>query len=193
MKKSLKEEIRLISEAGLLKRVKRSGWWVVGIDNPESVADHSFRCAVIGYILSKLEKADSNKVLIMTLFNDLHEARIGDLHKMSQRYLKVEKAEDEAFMEQVEKVDGAIKNELKDMRKEYRRQMSEESIIARDADILECLFQAKEYSEYGKKEALKFMKKAPGHLSSKSAKRLWNYLKSKNLNSWWEGLTSFKR
>ncbi|MBF0384955.1 MAG: HD domain-containing protein, partial [Candidatus Omnitrophica bacterium] len=39
--------VNLFAEAGLLKRVKRSGWWVAGIKDPESVAEHSFRCAVI--------------------------------------------------------------------------------------------------------------------------------------------------
>ena len=90
-----------IAEAGLLKRVKRSGWWVLGIEGGESVADHSFRCAVIGYILAKMEGADPYKVLLMTLFNDIHEARISDLHKMAQRYINGKEGEDKALAEQI--------------------------------------------------------------------------------------------
>ena len=44
--------IDLISEAGVLKRVRRSGWWVLGIKDVETVAEHSFRCAAIGYIIA---------------------------------------------------------------------------------------------------------------------------------------------
>ena len=68
-------------------------WWVAGIANPESVAEHSFRCAVIGYYLSHLEDVDSYKVLVMTLFNDIHEARINDLHKMGHYYIDFKEAE----------------------------------------------------------------------------------------------------
>ena len=50
--------LNFFAEAGLLKRVRRSGWWVAGIDDPESVADHSFRTAVIGFHMAYLEKVD---------------------------------------------------------------------------------------------------------------------------------------
>ncbi|MDD5618601.1 MAG: HD domain-containing protein, partial [Candidatus Omnitrophica bacterium] len=78
--------LEFISEAGILKRIKRSGWWVLGIKDPETVAEHSFRCAVIGYVISKMEKVSPYKVLMMTLFGDIQEARTSDLHKMAQRY-----------------------------------------------------------------------------------------------------------
>lgn len=185
--------LNFIAEAGMLKRVRRSGWWVLGIKDVETVAEHSFRCAVIGYIIAYMEKVSPHKVLLMTLFNDMHEARINDLHKMSERYIKLRKAEDRAFAEQINSLPGEIKNELSGMRKECKKQNTKESIIARDADILECLIQAKEYEEHGYREAFKFMKKAPGFLKTKSAKTLWSLAKTMNLNEWWEKLSEFKR
>ena len=185
--------LNFISEAGMLKRVRRSGWWVLGIKDVETVADHSFRCAVLGYVLASMEKVAPYKVFLMTLFGDLHEARINDLHKMAQRYIDGKAAEDKAFMEQVKSLPSPMKNELSSTHKEYRRQKTKESIIARDADILECLIQAKEYHEHGYSEALKFMKKAPGFLKTKSAKSLWKLAKSANLNEWWEKLSEFER
>ena len=193
-KKGTKEDIiNFISEAGMLKRVTRSGWSVLGIKDAETVAEHSFRCAVIGYIIARLEKADPYRVLLMTLFNDIHEARITDLHKMAQRYIEAEACEDESFDEQIEKLPNGLKDELADMRQDYRKQHTKESLIARDADIIECLIQAKEYDEHGHKEAYKFMKKAPEHLKTKSAKELWKKAKSMNLNDWWMSLSDFKR
>jgi putative hydrolase of HD superfamily len=185
--------LQLISEAGTLKRVRRSGWWVLGIRDAETVAEHSFRCAIIGYILARMENAAASKVLLMTLFNDIHEARINDLHKMAQRYIKSQEAEDAAFAEQIEALPGGIKNELSSIHKEYRKQKTKESIIARDADILECLIQAKEYQEHGHKEAVKFMRKAPAALRTKSARALWAEARKSNLNEWWEKLSAFKR
>jgi len=185
--------LTFIAEAGMLKRVRRSGWWVLGIKDAETVAEHSFRCAVIGYVLAHMEGASAYTVLLMTLFGDMHEARLIDLHKMSQRYIDSEEAEDRAFLEQIASLGKDIKNELSGTRFEFRKQDTKESIIARDADILECLIQAKEYYEYGFKEAVKFMKKAPRFLKTKSAKKLWLLAKTTSLNEWWEKLSEFKR
>ena len=193
---SKKEDLKLlnfIAEAGMLKRVRRSGWWVLGIKDAETVAEHSFRCAILGYVIARTEKASAYKVLLMTLFNDIHEARLNDLHKMSQRYIEFEKAEDKAFCEQIGPLPGTIKNELSGMHAEYRKQKTKEAVIARDADILECLIQAKEYHEHGFKEAIKFMKKAPDALRTKTAKKLWRLAKTVNINQWWEKLSAFKR
>lgn len=193
MSKKDKKIIDLFSEAGTLKRVKRSGWWVLGIKDTESVAEHSFRCAIIGYALAKMENVFSYKVLMMTLFNDLQEARINDLHKMAQRYVDYQKAEDKAFKEQISALPDSMRLELSSLHSEYRNQKTKESIISRDADILECLIQAKEYHLYGYKEATKFMKKAPQHLKTKSAKRLWRLAKKMDLNVWWQRLSDFRR
>lgn len=183
----------LISEAGMLKMIQRSGWSVLGIKNAETVADHSFRCTVIGYLLAHLEKVDINKVLEMALFNDLHEARITDLHKMAQRYIDATCAEDKSFTKQISSLPNKIKHDLSQLRKEYRSQKTKESIIVRDADILECLIQAREYQLQGFTQAAKFMKKAPRHLKTKSARSLWQVAKKTDLNQWWFKLSEFKR
>jgi len=192
MKKE-KALVNFIAEAGLLKRVKRSGWWVLGITDGETVAEHSFRCAVIGYLIACREGASPYKVLLMTLFNDIHEARINDLHKMAQRYIRLKEAEDSAFLEQTATLPKNISRELRGLRNEYRKQKTMESVIARDADILECLIQAKEYHEYGFKEALKFTMKAPGKLRTKTARRLWARARGMSLNRWWERFSEFER
>lgn len=188
-----KSIVEFILETGVLKRVSRSGWSLLGIRNAESVADHSFRCAVIGYVLSHMENADVHRVLLMTLFNDIHEARITDLHKMAQRYVDARAAEDSAFEEQIAPLPEAICRELSEMRQDYRAQESRESIVARDSDILECLIQAKEYAEQGHKSASQFMVKAPGHLKTESAKQLWRLSQDMDINDWWRRISSFER
>ncbi|MBU0536749.1 MAG: HD domain-containing protein, partial [Nanoarchaeota archaeon] len=128
-------------EVGQLKRVKRSGFWLIGVTDPESVAEHSFRAGVIGYYLAKLEKADAGKVTQMCLFNDLHEARLNDLHKVGHRYIDFRKAETEANKEQTSGL-GDIGKEIFSIHEEFQTQKTKESIIARDADLLECAVQA---------------------------------------------------
>jgi putative hydrolase of HD superfamily len=188
-----KNIVEFIFEAGLLKRVPRSGWSVLGIAEHESVADHSFRCAVIGYLLAYMEKVSVYRTVLMALFNDIHEARITDLHKMAQRYIDAVPAEDASFEEQVGSLPEGIHREMSDLRVEYRAQESAESIVARDSDILECLIQAKEYHEHGHRSAALFMEKAPEHLRTESAKKLWSLAQTMDVNGWWSRISSFTR
>lgn len=185
--------VNFFAEAGLLKKIKRSGWWVAGIKDPESVADHSFRCAQIGYYLAHMEKVDTYRVLAMALFNDIHEARINDLHKMGHYYIAFKEAEKKVFKDQVAHLDRGIKEELTGLRKEYDAQKTKESIVARDADILECLLQAKEYFDDGHLKARKFFKVAPDHLHTKTARRLWQQIKNWDSGEWWEEVVKFDR
>src|SRR5437868_6690306 len=136
-----KHALNFFAEAGLLKRVKRSGWWVAGIENPETVAEHCFRCAVIGYYIAHCEDVDPFKVVTMTLFNDIHEASINDLHKMGHYYIEFREAEKKAFADQIAGLEKRVKTHMQKLRDEYDQQGSKESIVARDADILECLIQ----------------------------------------------------
>jgi len=189
----MKSLFELILEAGMLKRVPRSGWSVLGIHPAESVADHSFRCAIIGYVLARLEKADVAQVFLMTLFGDLQEARITDLHKMAQRYIDGRAAEDKAFEGQIKDLPPAFKKELAGMHRQYRGQKTKESLVARDADILECLIQAREYEEQGYPQAHLFKKKAPVFLKTKSAKKLWRLARGKDTHAWWVRLSTFSR
>jgi len=188
----LQNIVEWILEAGLLKRTPRSGWSLLGVSNAESVADHSFRCAVIGYVLAHMENVDVHRTLLMTLFNDIHETRITDLHKMAQHYVDAGAAEDRSFSDQIGGLPDGVRGELADARDEYRAQVSKESIVARDADILECLVQAKEYSEQGQTSAALFMKNA-NYLKTDSAQKLWALIESTDVNEWWSRIGTFGR
>lgn len=185
--------INFLAEAGQLKRVKRSGWWVAGIKDPESVAEHCFRCAVIGYVLAKMEKADPYKVLFMALFNDIHESRINDLHKMGHRYIDFKHAEEKVFSEQLGLLPLLIRGEFSAMRHEYDKQQTREAVTARDADILECIMQAKEYEEFGYKQTGPFMTVGTKFLKTVSAKALYKKIRRWDSKKWWAHLTKFER
>jgi len=185
--------LNFFAEAGLLKKVKRSGWWVAGIKDPESVADHSFRCAVIAYYIAHTERVNPYRTLVMALFNDIHEARINDLHKMGHYYIDFKKAEKKVFDDQVKNFSPSVKKELSSIRGEYDAQQTKESLVARDADILECLIQAKEYYQQGHTKAKIFLKRAPRFLKTKSAQSLWKQLESWDSASWWQNVVKFER
>lgn len=57
--------MRFIFETGVLKRAARTGWWFAGVTQPESIADHSFRTAIVGMMLAAMEGADPAKVTML--------------------------------------------------------------------------------------------------------------------------------
>ena len=58
----------------MLKRTPRSGFQFLG-SGAESVAEHSFRTAIIGYTLARLDgQADTGRVVQLCLFHDVPEA-----------------------------------------------------------------------------------------------------------------------
>jgi len=191
--KSYVNALNFFAEAGLLKRVQRSGWWVAGIEHPETVAEHSFRCAVIAYYIAHCENADPFKAVTMALFNDIHEARINDLHKMGHYYINFRDAEKKAFADQIAALDHRVRKALAFLRSAYDAQSCRESLIARDADILECLLQAKEYVDNGYPAARTFFKSAPGHLKTKTARLLWKKTLRWDSHAWWQEVVKFER
>src|SRR5262249_38641238 len=66
-------------EMGQLKNLPRAGWLLLGIPQPESVAEHSFRVAATGIMLAALEGADVGRTAALCLLHDAHETRIGDV------------------------------------------------------------------------------------------------------------------
>jgi putative hydrolases of HD superfamily len=180
----------LFFEAGMLKRSPRSGWFVAGVPQPESVADHSFRCALIAYVIATLEGVDPEKVMAMALFHDLHEARITDLHKMAKKYLDSYASEGKIFEQQTAGLPTSVKNRLRALRNEDRAQRSLASKIVRDADILECFIQAKEYYENGIASVKPFFKNGGKQLTTKSAKALWRASLKRSSRDWWAAISS---
>jgi len=189
----MKELVDFFFELGQLKRVKRSGWWLLNIKDPESVAEHSWRAAAIGYFLAKLEKVDENKVVLACLFNDLHEARINDLHKVGHRYIDFKKAESDAFKEQLKDLPEGISKDLKGIFGDFQNQTTKEGIVARDADLLENAVQAKEYIDKGYKDAGDWIKNIKKLLKTGSAIKLLDEIEKTSSNDWWKGLKKINR
>jgi len=172
-------------EAGMLKRTARSGWWSENIKNTESVADHSFRTAVIAFVLAKMEGADPQKLCAAAVFHDMHEARLGDINKITARYLSAGKElERKVEREQVE----GMPAEIRDSVIKALDLSDKEHAILKDADYLECAFQAKEYADAGNSGTMRWVDNIGKRLKTGSAKRLHSKLKILHSDSWWEGL-----
>jgi len=183
-----KDLAKFLYEVGQLKRVRRSGWWIAGVENPESVAEHSFRTAAIAYLLAKLEGADVGKVALMALFHDMGEARTNDLHRIVRRYVNWENVDQQVVKDQSKRLPAHISEEMISLLSEFEETISLEARIARDADLLECLIQAREYQALGYKEVADWIINAKAALVTDSAKRIAEECLETEPKEWWQGL-----
>ncbi|MEU6487785.1 HD domain-containing protein [Streptomyces sp. NPDC046887] len=135
-------------EMGMLKRAKRSGWWIAGVKDPETIAEHSFRVALIGSVLAMMEGADPARTALLGLWHDTQETRVGDIPHIGRRYLQA--ASNQTVTEdQLSAAHPAVRDGARRIVEEYENGDSLEVVCAHDADKLECLIQAVEYREQG--------------------------------------------
>jgi putative hydrolase of HD superfamily len=149
MKMSL---LDLFIEAGNLKKLPRTGWLLRGVSNPESIADHSYRVALITLFLADELRAkgveiDVERALKIAVLHDLAEARLTDIPLTAQYYLDKSKAEKKAAMELFIKTPNP--REYFRLWREYEEGLSLEGRLVKFADKLEMLIQAYEYERAG--------------------------------------------
>ena len=136
-------------EAGHLKNLPRAGWLFLGIPLPESVAEHSFRVGVTGFLLAVLDGgADPFRTAALSLFHDLHETRIGDVPSVGRAYVKTS-APEAVTANQVAALPGDAAKAVQALTAEYEANETIEARLAHDADKLETLLQAVEYQAQG--------------------------------------------
>jgi putative hydrolase of HD superfamily len=157
----------LVSE---LKKVPRKGWKEkVGIDKPESVADHSFGTAIMAMVFSDIKDLDTEKIVKMALLHDLAESITGDFipNEISKENKK--NAENEAMEDILSKLPLNTVTQYKDIWREFQECKTKESILLHDIDRLEMAVQATKYfSEgYSKEKLQEFVESAKREIKSK--------------------------
>src|SRR5947209_1467169 len=134
---------RYAYEVGHLKRSARTGWWMVGVSDPESVAEHTLRTALLGYLLAEMEGADAARTAVLCLFHDI-QTRIGDIPYVGKEYLRAADPA-EVTADQVRGLPDEAANAVTGARQEYDAQEWLDAQLADRADRLECLVQAREH------------------------------------------------
>ena len=173
--------INFFFELGMLKKTPRSGFQFLG-SGRESVADHSFRMAMIGFTLARLSgNVDPFKVVCLCLFHDIPEARTGDQNYVNKRYVTVDER-------------GAIRDladslpfgdEVKELLTEYREAQTEESRLVHDADQLDLILELKEQNDLGNTYAAKWIHFARQRLITPIAKEIAEEILTTDSTDWW--------
>jgi putative hydrolase of HD superfamily len=177
----MKNLVNFLFEVGMLKKTPRTGYQFLG-SGRETVAEHSFRTAVIGYMLSLQESgADAMKTLLMSLFHDLHEARTGDHNYVNKRYVHVE--EEKAVSDMTR--DLPFGDTIVTLAREFLDGHSLEAAISRDADQLDLVLALKEQLDLGNPYARDWLHYALKRLQTESAKTLAEEIMKTDSTDWW--------
>lgn len=173
---------KLLFEAALLKRIKRTGYAFLGTGK-ENVAAHSFGVVFCSWVLSELckEKVNLEKIFKMAMLHDFCEARTGDFNAVNKLYNKADekKALEDAFS------DLPQKEEVISLWKEYRELKTIEAKIVHDADIIDLIVQLKEQKDLNNPYAEKWIYYAKKRLITEEGKKLASAISETDWCSWW--------
>ncbi|MGQ4516809.1 HD domain-containing protein [Streptomyces sp. DW26H14] len=183
MTEDLTAVARFLFEAGSLKNSRRTGWWMAGVRDPESVAEHSWRTALMASVVAALEGADPNRAAFLATWHDTQETRTGDVNHLGKKYTPG--ADPRAVTEdQVAGMPAILADTVRGLIGEYEDKETAESICARDADKLECLVQGIEYKAQGYANVQRWIDNSRGRLVTKSARLLAEALLAQDSLDW---------
>ncbi|PYC72353.1 HAD family hydrolase [Streptomyces tateyamensis] len=170
-------------EAGTLKQARRTGWWMAGVRDPESVAEHAWRTSLIASIIAKLEGADPAQAALMAVWHDTQETRTGDVNYLGKKYSTG--ADPRAVTaDQTSGMPDVLAEAIRTIVAQYEDKQTPEALCARDADKLECLLQGIEYRAQGYTNAQRWIDNSRARLVTKSANALADALLSSDSLDW---------
>lgn len=170
---SLKNLVKFLEITGILKRTKRAGWVDVGVCQPESIADHTFRTAFLCMLYADMESLDPLKLLRMALIHDLPEAVVGDLMP-SQKTDETKEDEETAMHNMLTLLPKAQSEKYLDIWSEYKEGETNEAKVLQQLDKIEMALQAREYEKLGsaKQDLKRFFRSTDQEIESAELRRL---------------------
>ena len=177
----MKNILNFLIEVGKLKRTPRKGWVLRGIKNPETIAAHTFRMAIMSWLLGIEKKLNINKVIKISLIHDLCEVYAGDTtpydnkffskdkkrwKEMTKKWPRFSKEEKEKIFQKKHKKENkalkklilnlplALKKEIRHLWIDYEKGSTKEGKFVHQLDRVENLLQALEYWEKDKQFAI---------------------------------------
>lgn len=158
-------------ELGVLKRMRRAGWWHVGVRDPESVAEHSLRVAQLASLIAAMEGAEPARASLLAIWHDSQETRTGDIPHTARPYLD-QRSPEVITADQTAALPDTARKTVLEAVAEHEAQQTPESRCAKDADKLECLIQAIEYQAAGHSRVQGWIDSSLGSLRTDTARRI---------------------
>ncbi len=167
-------------EAGMLRKTPRSGFQFLGTGS-ESVAEHSFRTAIIGYLLAQYAGVDPARTVLMCLFHDFHEGRTGDFNYVNRIY---NTCKPRAALAHALEGTGLEKDVLA-LHDELEETASQEALFAQDADQIDLILSLKQELDLGNIYAGKWMESALKRVHTDAGKELAQAVLQTDHTEWW--------
>ena len=168
------------NETGMLRFTPRTGYQFLG-SGKENVAEHSFRTAVIGWVLARMAGADAQRTALICLFHDLPEARTGDFNYVNRIYnttVPRKALEDATF-------GTGFAEDVLALWDELEQNDSPEAKLAHDADALELILNLKRELDLGNKAAAEWLSHALQRLRTPEGRELAEVIAETDHNAWW--------
>lgn len=173
-------------ELGVLKRLRRAGWWHVGVRDPESVAEHSLRVAQLAALIAAEEGADPARAAYLGLWHDSQETRTTDIPHSARPYLGERAGNETITRDQVASLPDAAAKTVTEAVTEYEARETPEAVCAKDADMLECLLQALEYRAAGYQHVQQWIDSSRAGITTSFASRVADAALAGSTMAWHE-------
>ena len=169
----MKNALKFLIEANKLKTVPRTGWVLMEVKNPESIADHIFRVTVATWLMAEKANLDVKRAIKIALFHDLCEVYAGDStpfgyyhglsrkkkkdEKLLMRWVRLSKKEKEkkgkekfnrekkGVLKLISSLEPKLKNDIYSHWYDYEKRISKEAKFVKQLDRIETLLQSIEY------------------------------------------------
>uniref|UniRef100_A0A915ECV1 5'-deoxynucleotidase HDDC2 n=1 Tax=Ditylenchus dipsaci TaxID=166011 RepID=A0A915ECV1_9BILA len=143
------EIFELLNILDNLKHLKRTGWVHFNVPEPETVASHMYRMAVLAMSLEqKLPHVNATRCVKMALVHDIAEAIVGDL---TPRCGVSEESkfslEEKALLQIASYVPALTGQEWIALWREYEAATTDEAIVVKQLDKLDMIAQAFTYEQ----------------------------------------------
>lgn len=177
-------------ELGMMKKIEHCGTKFAGVKHPDTLAEHTCRSAQIGFALAIEERGNPEKVAAMCMMHDIGEIRVGDAHRIAQKYFDVRPAEKKAVYDQTAALPPLVRSRLRALWDEFNAQNTVDGIIARDSDLLETMMQAKEYLDTGYTAMQRWLTNGHKFLKTRTAKKWFKKMVNSKFTDWWNNLNT---
>jgi putative hydrolase of HD superfamily len=170
----------LLFEAGMLRKTPRTGYQFLG-SGAENVAEHSFRAALIGFVLAQTTGADPYRTMALCLFHDLHEARTGDHNYVNKLYNT-----SDARRAMADALAGTgLTEAVMPLFEELEAAKTPEASLAQDADQIDLIANLKEELDRGNRYAAAWIEAAMARLRTEAGRRLAGAVATTDHAEWW--------
>ncbi|WP_380681587.1 HD domain-containing protein [Salinigranum sp. GCM10025319] len=143
-----------LEECFELKDERRTGWQLRGVDDPESVAAHTWGVGLLCLAFAEDAGVDSDRALRLAVVHDLAEARTGDAPT------RADPADEPITAEEKERRERAAMADLAgpfpaigEAWAAYERRDTPEARFVKDMDLVDMCLQALVYERQGRYDA----------------------------------------